>query len=231
MRRDVMIDLRDKAAAKAAHAAFKKSRPDFLSDCPACTVSNTGRYYDFLGQWRRAVKAYEPIVQGKLSCHEEPLRTTSDALLPLVRLGEIDKAARLQQQVGKRLAKAEDPASSSGDHVRFLAIIGDTARAKRLLERYLPAAAEAVSAMRRLAMYEGAILLLDRLAEKSPIVKLQTPKGWPQPDETGRHEIARLRSWIAGEARAIARQFDARNGNRECEAELDRLPELLELVT
>lgn len=229
MRRDVMIDLKDKAAAKEGHAAFKKARPDWLSDCPACTVSNTGRYYDFLGQWRRAVKAYEPIVAGRLTCHEEPLRTTSDSLLPLLRLGEADKATSLQQHISKRLARAEEPVASAADHVKFLAIIGETAKAKRLLERYLPAAIDAVSAMRRLAMYEGAILLLDRLAEKGPAAKLQSPKSWPQPGAQGQHEIAALRSWVLDEARAIARQYDARNGNREYEQELDRLPELLEL--
>jgi hypothetical protein len=231
MRRDVMIDLRDKGEAKKAHAAFKKAPLDSLSDCRACTVSNTGRYYDFLGQWRRAVKAYEPIVAGKLTCHEEPLRTTSDSLLPLLRLGETAKATRLQEHISKRLAKADEPVASAADHVKFLAIVGETAKAKRLLERYLPAAIDAVSAMRRLAMYEGAILLLDRLAEKGPAAKLQSPKNWPQPDAQGHHEIAALRSWILDEARAIARQYDARNGNHEYEQELDRLPELLELGT
>ena len=232
MRRDVMIDLKDREVAKQAHAAFKKARKDWLSDCPACTVSNTGRYYDFLGKWRQAVKSYEPIIAGRLTCHEEPLRTSSDALLPLVRLGEIDKAVKIQEQMHRRLAKAEEPANSSADHVKFLAIIGDTAKAKRVLERYLPAAIDAVSPMRRLCMFEGAILLLDRLAEKgTTAVKLQTPRQLPSPDSQGRHEIAALRSWLVTEAREIARQYDARNGSRELEEELDQLPELLRLAS
>jgi hypothetical protein len=231
MRRDVMIDLRDQAAAKDAHAKFKRAKQDYLSDCPACTVSNTGRYYDFLEKWKQAWKAYEPIVAGKLTCHAEPLRTASDSLLPLVRLGETKRALDLQQQMARRLAKAEDPIPSAADHVKFLAIVRETAKAKRLLERYLPGALDAVSARNRLAMFEGAILLLDRLAEKKGTkeVKLQTPKGLPSPDKEGRHEIAALRKWFVDEGRKIAKQYDARNGNGVFEADLDRLPELLEL--
>ena len=228
-RRDVMCSLRDLPAATAAHEQFSRVRRDMLSDCPACVECNTGDYYELLGEWDSVWRAYAQIAEGRLTCHVEPLRSTSHALVPLLRLGQRERAEGLQKKVSRLLAKSENPNRAAAEHVIFLAVIGETARAKRLFERYLPAAVSAISYFDRFDMLRAGIILLDRLAEKGPTVKMQLPAPLPPADEKGRREIAPLRAWFLQESQQIAQQFDARNQNDGHTQALQRLPELLEL--
>ncbi|MDX1948821.1 MAG: hypothetical protein SFU86_25765 [Pirellulaceae bacterium] len=228
-RRDVMCSLRDLAAANQSHELFIRARRDALSDCAACVECNTGEYFELLEDWEAAWSSYAKIAEGTLRCHVEPLRSTSHALLPLLRLNQREKAIELQKKVARLLSKSEDPTRRAAEHVTFLAVIGETARAKRIFERYLPGVLASVAPLDRLHMYAAGVLLLDRLAAKGPAVKMQLPAALPPADEQGRREIAPLRAWLESEAEQIARQFDARNGNEGHLRELREVPSLFEL--
>ena len=231
MRRDAMVAMNDKPAAKKAHTAFTKARVDWLSDCKACTASNTGGYHELFEKWDDVWKSYEPIVKGKLSCHSEPLRSTSSALLPLVRLGKAAKAKELQTAMTKRLARDENPTPQAAEHLVFLSVVDETAKAKRVLERYLPKGLEAVSGLERLSMLNAAIVFCGRLLNNgTTAIKVQLPAHLPKADDKGRRDVAEVRAWFEGEARKLAEQFDARNGNDGNVRALAALPELLELA-
>ena len=173
-----------------------------------------------LGQWDESWQAYARIIDGTLRCGDEPFRSVSLALEVLLRLGQRDKAIALQKQFARRLPQQEDPAHPAAMHASFLAIIGETAKAKRILERFLSATLASVSDLDRLIMYSAAILLVDRLAEKGPAVKIELPAPLPPADAKGRREIAPLRAWFWHAAERIARQFDARNQNDGRQREL-----------
>ncbi|MDX1948822.1 MAG: hypothetical protein SFU86_25770 [Pirellulaceae bacterium] len=229
-RRDVLAGMNDVAGAREAHKLFARARRDRLSDCPACVQANTGSYYELLADWKRVWKSYAKIAEGTLRCHVEPLRSTSAALIPLLRLGERDKAIALQTQAARLLPKAEEPARAAAKHVAFLAIIGETAKAKRIFERYLPVVLASVAPLDRFNLFIAGWLLLDRLAAKGPAVKLQLPPPFPPADDKGRREIASLRDWLWREAEKIAAQFDARNQNNGYAQELARAAALLDLA-
>lgn len=66
-----------------------------LSDCEACEICERARFHLAAGDDERALRTWEPVLDGKESCQEEPARSVSYALLPLLRTGRTDRAREL----------------------------------------------------------------------------------------------------------------------------------------
>jgi len=226
-RRQNMVEMRDRAAAERAQAAFLASRRDRLSDCAACVACNTGEYHDYCGQYDQAWAAFRTVTDGKLLCQEEPLRCLSYALLPLLRLGQVDQARKLRKEAQRLLAKTGSAVRPAAAQITFLAIVEDLAPARYLVRRYLPEGLTSVSLRDRLAMIKAAILALMQLqAAGVRDFDVPRPPAGPHPSRCLDEALA----WLREEARAISARFDARNGNDEHLRELESLPQLLELA-
>jgi len=230
LRRDVLAEMRDVAGAVAANEALAGVERDMLSDCPACVYSGDAEYYELLGDYEKQYQARLPMVEGRLSCAEEPLRSISDVLLLLLRQGKRDEAVALQKQSGRKLRPIESNCKDVAKHIIFLTLIDETARAKKLFERYFPVGNSAVSGLNRLALLRAGLVLCDKLGESRRAIKIQLPEDAPPAGANGQREIATLREWLDKEARAVAGRFDARNGNDGETRRIDQLPELFALA-
>lgn len=226
-RRDLLIDMHDVEGAKQAHAAHKKTKVDFLSDCRACTRANDGDYYAMLKKWKQQLKTLEPVLAGKLTCAEQPISSASKAMITMLRLGQVDEAKELQQKYVKKLKLGNDHNRMASNHITFLSLTGEPAKAKRIFEKFLPEILESVSRADRLHLFRAGVVMLDRLGQKSKTVKLIAHPELPAPDDKGLHEIAALRDWMYNDALKISRIYDARNGNDGEERITTELPEFI----
>lgn len=231
VRRAFFVHIGDRAQARAAHAQWRRRRPDFLSDCKACVADHLCSYYQFLDQWGRAVQAALPVLNGRLHCTHQPHGILANVLMPLLRLGRIEEARAYQRQ-GIRLVNRDDQfVCEHGQHLQFLSLIGEMAQAKRLLESHLPGALKSVALENQFQFLLAARLWTDRLVGRGTrTVKVRLPRELTPLDAAGNHDIRAVGEWFTARAQEIAQQFDARNGTDAFQAKIHELPELLRLA-
>jgi hypothetical protein len=227
-RRDLLVNFGERRPARTAHAEFRKCRRDSLSDCIACVANNNCDYYCFQRQWGRAVQAAQPVLQGRLTCVEQPHNILGNVLLPLFLLGRQEEGKAYQRQGYRLVSQDSHFVRKHAQHLRFVVLIGDLAQAKRLLERHLPSAIEIVTLNDRFEFLLAARLWSDRVASQGTHkLKVRLPKGLPATDADGKSDVRALGEWFMAQVREIARRFDARNGTDAFQQQIDELTELL----
>ncbi|MHC5543603.1 hypothetical protein ACYOEI_35715, partial [Singulisphaera rosea] len=199
-----------------------------LSDCAACCARNDCSYFSSQGKWTLAYRAAEPVLQGRLSCREEPHRVLAYVLRPMFQLGRIDEAKAYQKQGYRLVGNANQFVGPHAKHLEFAVLIGDLTLAKRLLERHLANALGSVSIQNRFTFLQASRFWAARLAALGMSqVKLRLPSGTIPFDEKARIDIVALGDWFTTQAQEIARRFDTRNGTDSFQKTVDKLPELL----
>jgi hypothetical protein len=228
LRRTLMAHFGEWQRARAANAAFRKRRRDFLSDCPACVASANCDYYRRQRQWARALQAAQPVLGGRLTCAEEPQLTFSRVLRPLFQLGRLEEAKTYQRQGYRLIGRAHHFVREHAEHLQFMVLIGEMTQAKRMLERHLPAALAIVTDDDRFEFLLAARLWAECLARRGTrSLKVRLPKELPAPDADGSSNVSALGESFAAKSQEIARRFDARNGTSAFQQQIDELPELL----
>lgn len=183
------------------------TRPrDQFSDCEACEARTRGWHWANLGNDARALAEWQPVLDGKLGCAEEPATTISYALLPLVRQGRLEEAASLHRS-GYRATRGHvsmDPAFAR--HLEFLALTGNSARGLELLAENRGRFESTMDAENRLEFLGCVEVLLRRVvAEGGGEVPVPGPEGRTFPAAT-------LLERLSAQADQIAGAFDERNG-------------------
>ncbi|MFE4963441.1 hypothetical protein [Streptomyces sp. NPDC056660] len=193
-----------------------------LSDCEACEICERALYHLAAGDDERALRAWEPVLAGKESCQEEPARSVSYALLPLLRTGRSDRARELHL-TGYRACR-RNPAMSGevGRHLEFCALTGNEARGLELLAENRNLFGEVDSPLDLVSFLTGVEVLLQR-------VELLGHGDLPAAGYPGRTwTVTGLRAEVDGRAADLAARFDARNGTTahtdRRTARLDRAP-------
>ncbi|MDH6611741.1 tetratricopeptide (TPR) repeat protein [Streptomyces sp. SAI-208] len=193
-----------------------------LSDCEACEICERALYHLTAGDDERALRTWEPVLAGKESCQEEPARSLSYALLPLLRTGAADRARELHL-VGYRGCR-RNPAMSGevGRHLEFCALTGNEARGLELLAENRNLFDEVDSPLDQLDFLTGVDVLLQRVEH---LGHGELPAaGWSGRTWT----VAGLHAEVRGRADDLAARFDARNGTSthsdRRRARLDRAP-------
>ncbi|MGW1878502.1 hypothetical protein [Streptomyces sp. NPDC001975] len=193
-----------------------------LSDCEACEICERALYHLAAGDDERALRTWEPVLAGKESCQEEPARSVSYALLPLLRLGRTDRARELHL-TGYRACR-RNPAMSGevGRHLEFCALTGNEARGLELLAENRNLFDDVDSPLDLVSFLTGVEVLLQR-------VELLGHGDLPAAGYAGRTwTVAGLRAEVRGRAADLAARFDARNGTTahtdRRTARLDRAP-------
>ncbi|WDV56540.1 hypothetical protein PV963_42540 [Streptomyces coeruleorubidus] len=193
-----------------------------LSDCEACESCERALYHLVAGDDERALRTWEPVLAGKESCQEEPARSVSYALLPLLRTGRTDRARELHL-VGYRGCRRNPSMSQEvGRHLEFCALTGNEARGLELLAENRSLFDEVDSPLDLLGFLTGVEVLLQR-------VELLGHGELPTAGYAGRTwTVAGLRAEVRGRADDLAARFDARNGTTahtdRRRARLDRAP-------
>ncbi|MEU2913564.1 hypothetical protein ACFYM3_33510 [Streptomyces massasporeus] len=177
-----------------------------LSDCEACEICERALYHLTAGDDERALRAWEPVLAGKESCQEEPARSLSYALLPLLRTGRSDRARDLHL-AGYRGCR-RNPAMSAevGRHLEFCALTGNEARGLELLAENRNLFDEVDSPLDQLDFLTGVEVLLQRvevLGHGELHAAGYAGRTWT---------VTGLRAEVRGRADDLAARFDARNG-------------------
>ncbi|WP_225847462.1 hypothetical protein [Streptomyces sp. HPF1205] len=201
-----------------------------LSDCEACEICERALYHLTAGDDERALESWEPVLAGKASCREEPARSISHALLPLLRTGSADRARELHL-TGYRGCR-RDPSMSGevGRHLEFCALTGNEARGLELLAENRGLFDEVESPLDMFDFLTGVEVLLQR-------VEALGHGDLPAAGYAGRAwSVAGLRAEVRRNADDLAARFDARNKTTahtdRRRARLERAPllEALELT-
>lgn len=228
LRRELFMHFGEWPQSRAAHAEVQTCARDWLSDCPACVAVNDCRYFSGQHEWGLAVEAAQPVLQKRLSCAEEPHRTLAEVLRPLLELSRVEEAQEYQRWGYRLIRNAQHFVREHACHLHFLTRTGDAAGAKRVLERHLPGALEAVQLDERFEFLLAARLWAQRLAEqgKKPL-KVRLPPALPAADGNGKSDVAALGAWFAEQAGVLARRFDARNGTTAFQTMIDDTEQLI----
>ncbi|MFI6942108.1 hypothetical protein ACIBI4_22780 [Streptomyces sp. NPDC050418] len=192
------------------------------SDCESCETSGRARYHLDKGEDRRALDIWEPVLAGQGSCQEEPARSMSYALLPLVRTGQQDRARELHLAGYRACRRTASMAGEVGRHLEFCALTGNEARGLELLAENRTLFEEVDSPSELLDFLTGVEVLLRR-------VELLGHGELNAPGYAGRTwTVTSLRAEIATRADELAARFDSRNGTATQSAyrraRLDRAP-------
>ncbi|MEU4466955.1 hypothetical protein AB0G20_25250 [Streptomyces sp. NPDC024017] len=193
-----------------------------LSDCEACEICERALYHLRAGDDERALRAWEPVLAGKESCQEEPARSLSYALLPLLRTGRSDRARELHLAGYRGCRRNPSMSGEVGRHLEFCALTGNEARGLELLAENRNLFDEVDSPLDQLDFLTGVEVLLQR-------VELLGHGELPAAGYAGRTWTATgLRAEVRGRADDLAARFDARNGTTahtdRRRARLDRAP-------
>ncbi|WP_118082833.1 hypothetical protein [Streptomyces sp. CC0208] len=177
-----------------------------LSDCEACEICERALFHLAAGDDQRALRTWEPVLNGKESCQEEPARSLSYALLPLLRTGAADRARELHL-VGYRGCRRNPSMSGEvGRHLEFCALTGNEARGLELLAENRNLFDEVDSPLDQLDFLTGVEVLLQRVEHLGH-------GELPAAGYAGRTwTVSGLRAEVRGRADDLAARFDARNG-------------------
>ncbi|MGC0405144.1 tetratricopeptide (TPR) repeat protein [Streptomyces sp. SAI-126] len=177
-----------------------------LSDCEACEICERALFHLAAGDDERALRTWEPVLNGKESCQEEPARSLSYALLPLLRTQHADRARELHL-VGYRACRRNPSMSGEvGRHLEFCALTGNEARGLELLAENRNLFEEVDSPLDQLDFLTGVEVLLQRVEHLGH-------GELPTAGYAGRTwTVAALRAEVRGRADDLAARFDARNG-------------------
>ncbi|MFJ8198273.1 hypothetical protein [Streptomyces sp. NPDC096152] len=193
-----------------------------LSDCEACEICERALFHLTSGDDERALRAWEPVLAGKESCQEEPARSVSYALLPLLRTGRTDRARELHLAGYRGCRRNPSMAGEVGRHLEFCALTGNEARGLELLAENRSLFDDVDSPLDLLSFLTGVEVLLQR-------VEFLGHGELPAGGHAGRTwTVAGLRAEVRGRADDLAARFDARNGTTahtdRRRARLDRAP-------
>ncbi|MBD0841479.1 hypothetical protein [Streptomyces sp. TRM68416] len=177
-----------------------------FSDCEACETCERALYHLAAGDDERALRAWEPVLGGKESCQEEPSRSISHALLPLLRTGRTDRARELHLAGYRGCRRNPSMSQEVGRHLEFCALTGNEARGLELLAENRILFDEVDSPLDQLGFLTGVEVLLQR-------VELLGHGELPATGYAGRGwTVSALRAEVRGRADDLAARFDARNG-------------------
>ncbi|MFD7686936.1 hypothetical protein [Streptomyces sp. NPDC059781] len=193
-----------------------------LSDCEACEICERALHHLAAGDDERALRTWEPVLAGKESCQEEPARSFSYALLPLLRTGRTDEARELHLAGYRGCRRNPSMSGEVGRHLEFCALTGNEARGLELLAENRSLFDEVDSPREQFDFLTGVEVLLRR-------VELLGHGELPATGFAGRTwTVTGLRAEVRERADDLAARFDARNGTTAHTdrrgARLDRAP-------
>ena len=196
----------DLAAAKVAYNRSHENRRDRMSDCPACESGFEGVWHEWNDRDEEALAAWRPVLEGKLTCAEEPHRILSRSLLPLVRVGRPGQARANHVRGYPMVRGRPNLRASVGRHLEYAAVTGNEARALEILAEHSALLAPDDGSPGTQLTFLGAVAVLMRrlsaLGHEDLLVA--TPNGPAPVPELGARAEERLA--------VVAAAYDRRNG-------------------
>lgn len=230
-RRSVALQTGDFDAARTAHKQFMRLSRSFLSDCHACELDSLASYWFDIRKNTLGVRKAEEVINGNLRCAEVPQVTYAEILLPMVRIGRADDAMKYHKKGYPQIRRNVGEVSHWGEHMCFLALTGNEARAAKLLEKHLPDVENCHDPLAKLAFLRHMLVVVECLADQKEKMKLRLPKESPFANDSGEYSLADLAKAVRKRTIELSRQFDRRNRNSYYAELVEELPELLKKRT
>jgi len=200
----------DAGSARQALARWRAAARDEVSDCPACELDVLVRFHAEQGEDREALEAARPLLAGEVACPNVPDATWSALLLPLLRQGRQDEAARAHERGFAKVAGKREHIQALGRHLEYLVVRGDLDAARQLFRDNQWILFDHRCDGEQWAFWSGAWQLLQglRQAGVASVVALDPKSGADGPIAT-----ADLAEHFATRLADVAERFDQRNGN------------------
>ena len=199
--------LGDVEEARAWLARWRTAPRDENSDCTGCDPYKQAGVLAWLGDLPAAVDVLEPVLSGAVGCPEQPEKALAGVMIPYLRLGRHDDAARAHVRAYRRHRFERDDFDFLADHLAFCVLANHPERGLEILVEHLP-------------WYERPTTekdAMDFAAAGAAVCALAAARGQgervvPEAAVDGiAPTVAQLGSRLAAQARELARRFDARN--------------------
>ncbi|MEV5964775.1 hypothetical protein AB0L70_23590 [Kribbella sp. NPDC051952] len=174
---------------------------DDLSDCVGCDPTSKVHHLTSVGRTADAVALSVNVLDGQLTCAEQPQQMLTALLPAYVAEGMYSEAVDAHRKAYRLLRSRVGELSEHADHVVFLARTGNELKAVELIERHAAELADPPSPYAEMVFAAGASLALSRV-DAGLMIR--------QPGASIR--AAELAETLAARALELAAQFDARNG-------------------
>jgi hypothetical protein len=221
------LEMGELAKAAELERLWQATADDGMGDCEACEVHSHVCYFVDLGDDAKAVATAAPLFRGRLRCTEVPNLTYSRLLLPLLKAGDVTRAAMCHRKSLRQMRESRKFISNVAEHLVYLALTGQYARAVKLFEARLPWAAETRKLHDRFEFYVTSDFLMRRLVRHGkPSLRVRLPERFPLLREDDTYDTAALADGFRELAGGIAAEFDARNGNDRYTRRVARLDDL-----
>jgi hypothetical protein len=212
-RRSVALQTGDIEGARANHRQLARMPRSFLSDCHACELDALAGYWLDLGRYTLGIRKAEELIASGMSCARVPASTFADVLLPMLRQSRGEEAMAYHKKGYPKVRRDADYMWHWGQHLSFLALTGNDARAAKLIETHLPAVESAHDPLSTLAFLRNMLLALECIAERKEKLKLRLPTDSPLSGESGEYLVAELANKTRDRVKQMSKRFDERNGN------------------
>jgi tetratricopeptide (TPR) repeat protein len=176
---------------------------DDLSDCVGCDPTSKVHHLTTVGRTADAVALAMNVLDGQLTCDEQPQQMLTALLPAYVAEGMYSEAVDAHRKGYRLLRGRVGELTEHADHVVFLARTGNELKAVELIERHLTEFDDPPSPYAEMTFAAAAAHALGR----ADGLMIRLPRAEAVP-------AAELSEQLAGRALELAAQFDARNGTK-----------------
>lgn len=230
-RRTIALQTADFETARKAHKQFMRMSRTFLSDCHACELDALSEYLADTGKNAIGVRKAEDLINSGMKCAKVPDTTYAQVLLPMVKIGRAKDAMAYHKKGYPRIRKFVGDQWHWGQHMAYLALTQNDAKALKLLQTHLADVEASHDPQAILAFMRNTLIVLECLADRREKVKLRLPSESPLANDSGEYDLADLAKKVLGRAKEMSQRFDRRNGNSYQMELLDELPKLVKKST
>ncbi|TWD79375.1 hypothetical protein FB561_0433 [Kribbella amoyensis] len=196
----VAAHIGDKETAAEQFRLWSTAPRDDLSDCIGCDPTQKVNHLTATGRTADAVALSVGVLDGQLTCNEQPQQMLTALLPAYVAEGMYAEAVDAHRRGYRILRGQPGELGTYADHIRFCARTGNETRAIELVERHLGELAEPPSPFAAMEFAAAASLALSKVD-----VLIRRPQAEDVPAKQLAEELAQ-------QALELAAQFDERNG-------------------
>ena len=209
----------DAPAAEAHLAAFRATPRDDISDCPACEAGNAAECLLWLGRREEAEAVVRPVLEGNLTCEQQPQGILSMLINDDLDHGNLAGAAAYSRRLERISCRSRADLGHMGALLRCRAYT-EPESGLALLERGIGWSLGMWDRQMLFNFYLGAWVLCTELSNET--ISLRLSKRFPLYRDEGLYSPKTLARWFYEQAESIAARFDARNGSDRFGRTLER---------
>ena len=195
---------------------YRGTQRDSWSDCQACERNGLLEYFSLLGDDQRVMDKAKDLLNGRYSCATIPTLTYNKVLIPLLRLGEPERALAMHEKGYNKIKRRSDYAANTAQHLLLLALTGNWDDGLKILKKHFADGWNQPIPWRRMQYLKGAAFFLQHYPGVQD--KRRTMRVPPEMNLGGEKEkralpLAEIAPAVSVEFHSLADSFDQRNGN------------------